>query len=97
MIEDHCDSEDTPDDHVVQMRRVSGKAKMVRSGGMEANACAEDLSDYSVHQFLAHDDGREGSDDSSDSVDGAAAEIAKNKAMAKQDHFDSEDTPDTDA
>ena len=25
--------------------------------------------------------------------DGAAAEIAKNKALTKQDHFDSEDTP----
>ena len=37
---------------------------------MEANARAEDPSDYSVHQFLAHDDGREGSDDSADSGDG---------------------------
>merc|ERR1719157_201245 len=66
-------------------------------GDMEANARAEDPSDYSVHQFLAHDDGREGSDSSGDSDDGAAAEMAKNKAMAAQDHFDSEDTPDPDS
>ena len=63
-------------------------------GDLEANARAEDPSGYSVHQFLAHDDGREGSDDSGDADDGAAAEIAKNKALAKEDHFDSEDTPD---
>ena len=50
-----------------------------------------------MHQLLTHDDGREGSDDSGDSDDGAAAEIAKNKAMAKNDHFDSEDTPDDDS
>merc|ERR1719454_1225919 len=66
-------------------------------GDIEANARNEDPSDYSVHQFLAHDDGREGSDDSGDADDGAAAEIAKNKAMAKEDHFDSEDTPDPDS
>jgi len=106
--EDHFDSEDTPDDSFVQTRRVQSNRvlKKVRQpmddddgdefehGDMEANARAEDPSDYSVHQFLAHDDGREGSDDSGDSDDGAAAEIAKNKAMAKEDHFDSEDTPD---
>jgi len=104
--EDHFDSEDTPDDDsFVQTGRSLNKAKQpmddddgdeFEHGDMEANARAEDPSDYSVHQFLAHDDGREGSDDSGDSDDGAAAEIAKNKAMAKEDHFDSEDTPDSD-
>jgi hypothetical protein len=102
---DHFDSEDTPDeDSFLQVKRTSKTVQPMdddgdefEHGDMEANARNEDPSDYSVHQFLAHDDGREGSDDSSDSDDGAAAEIAKNKAMAKQDHFDSEDTPDTDA
>merc|ERR1711865_1082719 len=104
--EDHFDSEDTPDDSFVQMGRRLKKVRQpmdddgddeFEHGDMEANARAEDPSDYSVHQFLAHDDGREGSDDSGDSDDGAAAEMAKNKAMAKQDHFDSEDTPDDDS
>jgi len=100
--EDHFDSEDTPDDSFIQLKRVVRMARQpmdddgdeFEHGDLEANARAEDPSDYSVHQFLAHDDGREGSDDSGDSDDGAAAEIAKNKALAKEDHFDSEDTPD---
>ena len=50
-----------------------------------------------MNQFLAHDDGREGSDGSGDSDVGAAAESAKNKAMAKNDHFDSKATPDKDS
>jgi len=64
-------------------------------GDSEANARNEDSSDFSVHQFLARDDGREGSDDSQDADGGAAAEMAKAKALASQDTFDSEDTPDT--
>merc|ERR1719353_1617217 len=102
---DHFDSEDTPDeDSFLQVKRMSKAVQPMdddndeyEHGDLEANARNEDPSDYSVHQFLAHDDGREGSDDSSDADDGAAAEIAKNKALAKQDHFDSEDTPDTDS
>ena len=72
---------------------------MARSTGTRHGAQhpQEDPSDYSVHQLLTHDDGREGSDDSGDSDDGAAAEIAKNKAMPKNDHFDSEDTTDDDS
>merc|ERR1719353_696115 len=102
---DHFDSEDTPDeDSFLQVKRMSKAVQPMdddgdefEHGDMEANARNEDPSDYSVHQFLAHDDGREGSDTSADSDDGAAAEIAKNKAMAKNDHFDSEDTPDEDS
>jgi len=100
--EDHFDSEDTPDaDSLVQKSKKSRRQPIedamdeFEHGDIEANARAEDPSDYSVHQFLAHDDGREGSDASGDSDDGAAAEIARNKAMSAEDHFDSEDTPDS--
>merc|ERR1712032_1645282 len=52
-----------------------------------------DSSDFSVHQFMQQDDGREGSSTGDD--DTGNAEIAKEHAMAADDHFDSEDTPDT--
>merc|ERR1719394_184674 len=52
-----------------------------------------DQSDFSLHQFLEQDDGRQGSSTSDD--DSGDAEIAKERALAADDHFDSEDTPDT--
>merc|ERR1719221_2531862 len=52
-----------------------------------------DSSDFSLHQFMEQDDGREGSSTSDD--DTGNAEIAKQHAMAADDHFNSEDTPDT--
>ena len=93
--EDHFDSEDTPyEDSFLEVKRslktnrqpMDDDGDEFDHGDLEANARAEDPSDYSVHQFLAHDDGREGTDDSGDSDDGAAARIAKNKALAKEDH-----------
>jgi len=51
-----------------------------------------DSSDFSVHQFLTTDDGREGTPVSDD--DSGEAEIARSAALAADDHFNSEDTPD---
>merc|ERR550514_517367 len=53
-----------------------------------------DPSDYSVHQFLASDDARgiKGSDEedsNADGDDGAAAEVARNQAEARNDDFGS--------
>ena len=53
-----------------QRKPLDDEGDEFEHGDMEANARAEDRSDYSVHQFLAHDDGREGSDDSADIGDG---------------------------
>mmetsp|Transcript_122744 Transcript_122744/g.274018 ORF Transcript_122744/g.274018 Transcript_122744/m.274018 type:complete len:138 (+) Transcript_122744:112-525(+) len=64
-------------------------------GDREANARNADSSDFSVHQFLERDDGRDGSDNSGDADGGAAAEMARSKALAAEDKFDTEDTPDT--
>merc|ERR1719479_333993 len=52
-----------------------------------------DSSDFSLHQFEVQDDGRDGSATSDD--DTGDAEIAKQHTMAADDHFNSEDTPDT--
>merc|ERR550525_1576996 len=52
-----------------------------------------DSSDFSLHQFVEQDDGRDGSSTNDD--DTGNAEIAKQHAMAADDHFNSEDTPDT--
>ena len=51
---------------------------------MEANARAVVPSDYSVHQFLAHDDGREGSDDSGYSDGGAPVRNCKEQSSTGQ-------------
>merc|ERR1719445_1690209 len=64
---------------------VDSEKEMVVSQG--------DQSDFSLHQFLETDDGRYGSSTSDD--DSGKAEIAKEHALAADDHFDSEDTPDT--
>merc|ERR1719389_1408060 len=73
-------------------------------GDVIAHAKDEDASDYSMHQFLAADDGRgvEGADDSSQAEgenddDGAEDEVEKSAAEADDNDFDSEDTPDEDS
>merc|ERR1719182_360989 len=62
-------------------------------GDKEMAVSQGDSSDFSLHQFMEQDDGREGSSTSDD--DTGNAEIAKEHAMAADDHFNSEDTPDT--
>merc|ERR1719263_416120 len=56
-----------------------------------------DPSDYSVHQFIAGDDARgvQAMNDNGDTDgdDGAQAEVDKSEAEARDDDFDSEDTP----
>jgi len=101
--DDHFDSEDTPDttDSFIQ---TDGKKKRSRQdpddtsddfeyGDKEMAVSQGDASDFSLHQFMEQDDGREGSSTSDD--DTGNAEIAKEHALAADDHFDSEDTPDT--
>merc|ERR1719327_1774289 len=62
-------------------------------GDREFHARDADSSDYSVHQFLTADDGRDGtkSDD-----DDQAFVMRRSQALAKEDHFNSEETPSTD-
>merc|ERR1712204_44370 len=62
-------------------------------GDREMAVSPGDSSDFSLHQFMEQDDGREGSSTSDD--DTGNAEIAKQHAIAADDHFNSEDTPDT--
>merc|ERR1719458_335259 len=62
-------------------------------GDKEMAVSQGDASDFSLHQFVEQDDGREGSSTSDD--DTGNAEIAKQHALAADDHFDSEDTSDT--
>jgi len=50
----------------------------------------EDSSDFSPHQFLAHDDGREGTSTNDD--DSGEIEMARSKALEADDHFNSEDS-----
>merc|ERR1719389_710969 len=73
-------------------------------GDIIAHAKDEDASDYSMHQFLAADDGRgvEGADDGTQTEgenddDGAEDEVEKSAAEADDNDFDSEDTPDDDS
>merc|ERR1719201_2188921 len=62
-------------------------------GDREFHARDADSSDYSVHQFLTADDGRDGtkSDD-----DDQGFVMRRERALAKEDHFNSEETPSTD-
>merc|ERR1719468_1201915 len=106
--DDHFDSEDTPDmtDSFIQTRSLR-KQTIIRQdpdldtenndgfeyGDKERAVSQGDQSDFSLHQFLENDDGRQGSSTSDD--DSGNAEIAKERALAADDHFDSEDTPDT--
>merc|ERR1712203_672675 len=61
-------------------------------GDREMAVSQGDSSDFSIHQFLTTDDGREGTPVSDD--DSGAAEMARSAALAADDHFNSEDTPD---
>merc|ERR1719399_2562580 len=68
------------------------------STGTFSHAKDEDASDYSMHQFLASDDGRgvAGADEAVDTNaddDGAQDEVDKSAAEAEDNDFDSEDTP----
>merc|ERR1719451_7841 len=71
-------------------------------GDVISHAKDEDASDYSMHQFLASDDGRgvAGADedtlDENADDDGAQDEVDKSAAEAEDNDFDSEDTPDDD-
>merc|ERR1719478_1962197 len=110
--------EDTPGDSFIQLKAAK-KASVSRSpidgdddddddefehGDIIAHAKDEDASDYSMHQFLAADDGRgiEGADDGTQTEgenddDGAEDEVEKSAAEADDNDFDSEDTPDDDS
>ena len=98
--DDHFGSEDTPDttDSFIQTKkRRSAGSKQPEDdfeyGDREMAVSQGDSSDFSIHQFLTQDDGREGTPVSDD--DSGNAEIARNRAEAADDHFNSEDTPDT--
>merc|ERR1719502_1697774 len=72
-------------------------------GDVISHAKDEDASDYSMHQFLASDDGRgvagadEDTVDANADDDGAQDEVDKSAAEAEDNDFDSEDTPDDDS
>jgi len=103
--DDHFDSEDTPDTTDSFIQTKQRKQKKTRQdpddedgddfeyGDKEMAVSQGDQADFSLHQFLEQDDGRQGSSTSDD--DTGDAEIAKEHALAADDHFDSEDTPDT--
>jgi len=98
--DDHFNSEDTPDTTDSFIQTKSKKSKRLKQpedeyeyGDREMAVSQGDSSDFSIHQFMTHDDGREGSSVSDD--DTGNAEIARNAAEAADDHFNSEDTPDT--
>jgi len=98
--DDDSDSEDSPDyaDSFIQTKQ-SKRSKQpddgddFEYGDREMAVSQGDSSDFSIHQFLTPDDGRDGSPVSDD--DTGNAEIARNAAEAADDHFNSEDTPDT--
>merc|ERR1740116_700023 len=101
--DDHFNSEDTPDTTDSFIQRGSKKKHSRQDpddtsdnfeyGDKEMAVSQGDSSDFSLHQFMEQDDGREGSSTSDD--DTGNAEIARQHAMAADDHFNSEDTPDT--
>merc|ERR1719424_1626261 len=72
-------------------------------GDVISHAKDEDASDYSMHQFLAADDGRGGAGADEDTIDtnadddGAQDEVDKSAAEAEDNDFDSEDTPEDDS
>jgi len=98
--DDHFDSEDTPDTTDSFIQTNKGKSTGLKQpddnyeyGDREMAVSQGDSSDFSIHQFLTQDDGREGTPVSDD--DTGSAEMARSKAEAADDHFNSEDTPDT--
>merc|ERR1719387_3214173 len=62
-------------------------------GDREFHARDADSSDYSVHQFLTADDGRDGTKTDDDDQ---GFVMRRSQALAKEDHFNSEETPSTD-
>merc|ERR1719352_1654562 len=72
-------------------------------GDVISHAKDEYASDYSMHQFLAADDGRgiagadEDTVDTNADDDGAQDEVDKSAAEAEDNDFDSEDTPEDDS
>merc|ERR1719412_2466446 len=94
--DDHFDSEDIPDttDSFIQTNKQKSKQPEdeFEYGDREMAVSQGDASDFSIHQFLAQDDGREGTPVSDD--DTGNAEMARSAALAADDHFNSEDTPD---
>jgi len=108
--DDHFNSEDTPDnsDSLLQTGEQTHKISVNTTtkrrqnpadvsdayeyGDREMAVSQGDTSDFSVHQFLDKDDGREGT--STDSDDSVEIEMARSKALATDDHFNSEETPD---
>merc|ERR1719343_835270 len=101
--DDHFNSEDTPDTTDSFFQKGSKKRHSRQDpddmsdnfeyGDKEMAVSQGDSSDFSLHQFMEQDDGRDGSSTSDD--DTGNAEIARQHAMAEDDHFNSEDTPDT--
>merc|ERR1719237_1843047 len=101
--DDHFDSEDVPDTTDSFLQRESKKKHSRQDpddmsdnfeyGDKEMAVSQGDSSDFSLHQFMEQDDGRDGSSTSDD--DTGNAEIAKQHALAADDHFDSENMPDT--
>merc|ERR1719305_70574 len=101
--DDHFNSEDTPDTTDSFLQTGSKKKRSRQDpddtaddfeyGDKEMAVSQGDSSDFSLHQFVEQDDGREGSSTSDDDTGNAG--IAKQHALAADDHFDSEDTPDT--
>jgi hypothetical protein len=102
--EDHFNSEETPStDNFLQLAKAQ-KSRMhlpmdgddddeYEYGDKEFHARDADSSDYSVHQFLTTDDGRDGPKMGDDDQ---AFEMRRSAALAKEDHFNSEETPSTD-
>merc|ERR1719343_938994 len=108
--EDHFNSEETVStDNFLQLAksRTNKKGKASKSkfpgdddddegyeyGDKEFHARDADSSDYSVHQFLVTDDGR---DTPKSDGDDQAFEMRRSQALAKEDHFNSEETVSTD-
>merc|ERR1719271_611920 len=97
--EDHFDSEDTPDpeDSFVQLSSKKARRGIDDDDDYEHGDAVTSLggdaaaSDYTVGQFLATDDARDGTDDVDDN---AKARAQRTAVLAREDHFDSEDTPD---
>merc|ERR1719382_868109 len=56
----------------------------------------EDSSDFSIHQFLVSDDGRDGPSSGNGDDKDVANEAKRRQALAREDHFNSEETPDPD-
>lgn len=102
--EDHFNSEETPStDSFLQLASSKEQHKLPSDdddgdgyeyGDKEFHARDADSSDYSVHQFLTTDDGR---DTPKGDDDDQAFTMRRSQALAREDHFNSEETPSTDS